>query len=421
MVPSIHSMTHVDAIYIFCCNVCHHQEWARAWPKNQGVHTHIGPICEALDVAVKQCNQERALLSFTPPGEERTSSINHNQLEPSFMYTQLFKKALLDMQYDHKAVQDLVRYWRDTYAENLIPLDRIDSFGREYRPDKAIWWYTREAFIYQMLNRALRLLEADIIVSMGFFIHDLHRQIERLHKEQISKYGGKPFVVYRGQELSRNDFEKLKKNRGGLISFNTFLSSYAVTDIPLMYAEYVSECSNLVDVLFLITIDPNINSMPFACTDEESGFPGEQEILFAMHTVFRIDSTTTNDRVSEVRLTLTNDDDVELRNLTEEFEKEAQGATPSDRITRLLLRVSHVEKAEELYLTLLSQQPNEKDKGVYYQQMSLVKNQQGEYVKALSFYEKAMDIMQKALPDDHFYLRTVRESIQTVSKKLSTR
>ncbi|CAF4421690.1 unnamed protein product, partial [Rotaria magnacalcarata] len=49
-----------------------------------------------------------------------------------------------------------------------------------------------------MLNKALRSLDMEVMVKMGFFIRNLHRQLEQLHQEQLSKYEQK-FVVYRGQ------------------------------------------------------------------------------------------------------------------------------------------------------------------------------------------------------------------------------
>ena len=81
-----------------------------------------------------------------------------------------------------------------------------------------------ECFLYHLLNWALRDQESDVIIKMGFFICDLHRHIEQLHKEQ-SKDFQKEFTVYRGQGISREMFEKLKKTKGGLLSFNNFLST----------------------------------------------------------------------------------------------------------------------------------------------------------------------------------------------------
>jgi hypothetical protein len=39
LVPDIHDMPKLDAIYIFCGNKKHHQEWTKNWAKIKGVHT----------------------------------------------------------------------------------------------------------------------------------------------------------------------------------------------------------------------------------------------------------------------------------------------------------------------------------------------------------------------------------------------
>lgn len=132
-------------------------------------------ICEDLQLSVRQCNQDCILVSFTPVNMIDTSTVDLNRLEASFMYTQLFKNTLLDMKNRETSVQDLVKYWQCIYADNPTQMRVIEQFDREYCPEKAIWWYTGHGFIYEMLNRSLCLLEADILVTMGFFFNDLHR------------------------------------------------------------------------------------------------------------------------------------------------------------------------------------------------------------------------------------------------------
>ena len=156
--PTLHPMKQVDAIYIFCRDKSRHKEWARAWPKIKGIHTKIKHTCEDLQLAVQQCNRDSIAVSFAPVQEGSASAVNLDELEPSFMYTQLLKNALLDLKHNEKSVQDLVIYCQDKYAGNTAELALVREFGRDYRPQRAIWWYTREFFTYQMLNRALRLL-----------------------------------------------------------------------------------------------------------------------------------------------------------------------------------------------------------------------------------------------------------------------
>ncbi|CAF0767731.1 unnamed protein product [Adineta steineri] len=89
-----------------------------------------------------------------------------------------------------------------------------------------------------MLNRALRMMDGHIIIRLGFFIGDLHRQIEQLHQKQ---YAGTTatdtFTLYRGQGLSTGDFEQMMQNKGGFISFNNFLSTSNDRDLSYAFAE----------------------------------------------------------------------------------------------------------------------------------------------------------------------------------------
>ena len=45
------------------------------------------------------------------------------------------------------------------------------------------------------------------------------------------------FTVYRGQGLSKTDFDQLIKTKGGLMSFNNFLSTSINRKISLEFAE----------------------------------------------------------------------------------------------------------------------------------------------------------------------------------------
>ncbi|CAF4700827.1 unnamed protein product, partial [Rotaria sp. Silwood2] len=70
---------------------------------------------------------------------ESGSSKDLNQLEPSFMYTQIFKEILLDMEHGQQAVQDLVTFCQEQYHNNKKELKLINEFRRTYEPSTAIW------------------------------------------------------------------------------------------------------------------------------------------------------------------------------------------------------------------------------------------------------------------------------------------
>jgi tetratricopeptide (TPR) repeat protein len=403
LVPRIHQMVQLHAIYIIGWNKDRHEQWTKEWSKVKGVHTQIEPICKALPLDVRRCNQDSIAISFVQR-DTHDSIENLDRLDPSFMYTQLFKNVFLDMEHDFgQACLVLANYCQDKYEGNPKQLQTISEFGQKYHPNKAIWWYTREWFIYQMLNRALRLLEADIIVNMGFFIHDLHRQIERIHKQQVSDYHGQVFFLYRGQGLSITDFEKLQKTQGGLMSFNNFLSTSKRQDVSLIFAESSSMKQDTVGILFIMKIDPSITSTPFADISEFSHFDIEEEVLFSMHTVFRIgDIKRINEDspVFKVQLTLTADDDEELRLLTSQIDEEVSNTTGWGRLGRLLIQVGQVNKAEELYLSLLENTSIQSDLNHYNHMMGIIKNGQGDYPEAVRYYQNALDIAKKIFSEN---------------------
>ena len=64
------------------------------------------------------------------------------------------------------------------------------------------------------------------------------------------------FSVYRGQILSKVDFEKLLKMKGGFISFNNFLSTSKNINVStIAFADSMPEDSDSVSVLFVMNID----------------------------------------------------------------------------------------------------------------------------------------------------------------------
>ncbi|CAF1627758.1 unnamed protein product, partial [Adineta ricciae] len=407
LVPEIHGIPQVNAIYIFCGDKSRQETWTKNWSKVKGIHTNIKEICKALTTDVKQHNQDSIAISFvTARGEGSNANLNH--LEPSFMYTQIFKKILLDMKHDKKAIKDLANYCRQRFQDNIQEQMVIDEFEHNYRPDKAIWWYTRECFTYQMLNQALRTLDGEVIINMGFFLHDLHKQIQRLHQEQVSNYKRKPFVVYRGQGLYKTDFDQLSKTVGGLLSFNNFLSTSIKQEKSLEFTYSALGDPNKVGVLFVITIDPNIGTTPFASIGDLSYFKDEAEILFSMHSVFRVGTIRQvgdkNKLYHEVQLQLTADDDPQLRVLTDRIESEVQGSTGWKRLGTLLLKLGQLDKAEELYTVLLGQASDNNDRALYYHQLGSLKNDQGDYKMAIEYYEKALEIQEKTLPSNHPHL-----------------
>jgi tetratricopeptide (TPR) repeat protein len=402
IVSHVHDMSQVDSIFIFCGNKKHHEQWTKEWSKIKGVFTEITPICEALKQAAQQCEHNAISISFMATSGS-VSKKNLDQLDPSFMYTQILKEILLTINFEPKHFTEYIDYCRNVFAENDGELKNLKKFERKYRDETPIWWYTFECFLYPMLNRALRIMDVDIIIKMGFFLDDLHRHIEQLYKEQFADHNcSTSFTVYRGQGMSKADFEQMTQTKGGLMTFNNFLSTSKNPKISLDFAQRAMANPDLVGILFVMTIDPSKSTIPFASIVDVSYFKDkEAEVLFAMNTVFRICNITPmggNHRLFQVELRLISENDKDLRVLMDHIREETNpNAEGWYRLGLVLVDMGHFDKAEEVYEILLEQTNEESDKASIYDRLGAVKYHQGEYNQAATFYEKSIEIERKVI------------------------
>jgi tetratricopeptide (TPR) repeat protein len=419
IVPRVHDMPQVDAIFIFCGDKKRHEQWAKQWPKIKGVFTEISSICEAL----KQEGQQNSAAISLVATNENVAHQNLDQLDPSFMYTLILKEILLTIEFKQEHIQEFADYCREQFADNDHELNNIKNFEREYRKNTPVWWYTSECFLYRMVNSALRRTDVNIIIKMGFFIADLHRHIEQLHSEQ---FGGhhfdKIFKVYRGQSMSKEAFEELRKTQGGLMSFNNFLSTSKDRQNSHEFANQAKKNPDLVGVLFVMTIDPSQSTVPFADISSDNYYHSNDEILFSMHTVFRIRDIKpldTNNNLFEVKLTLTNDTDKNLCMLGNRIREETSASTNGwYRLSRLLLEMGKIDEAQEMNNVLLEQTSNDTEKGDIYEQLGMGKYNQGKFEEAITSYEKALEIRQKTLPPNHPDLASSYNNIGLVYEKM---
>jgi tetratricopeptide (TPR) repeat protein len=338
-------------------------------------------------------------------GDQTTKKLD--QLDPSFMYTQIIKEILLTINFEQEHFAEFIQYCRDVLVDNEKELKNVKKLKRKYHNQTPVWWYTYECFLYPMLNRALRLMDVDLIIKMGFFIGDLHRHIDQLHKEQFTgNHSRKIFTVYRGQGMAKEDFEKMRKTKGGLISFNCFLSASKGRKISLGFAHGAATNPDLVGILFVMAIDPAQSTTLFASITGVSYFEDkEDEVLFAMHTVFRIGDIKPMDehhRLIQVELTLTSDNDKDLRLLTDRIQEETfPGEEGWYRLGKLLLTLGQPKKAQQVYEILLKQTTDESKTGSIYRHIGSAKYYQAEYTEAITFYEKSIKIYKKTLPSNH--------------------
>ncbi|CAF4256765.1 unnamed protein product, partial [Rotaria sordida] len=414
IVPLTHDNSQIYAIYIFCFDKSKYEQWAtEKWSKVRGIFTDVDSICKSLRQAARECDDDDMKIT--------------GQIEPSFMYSMLFKEIVLEIDFDlENEIPALAEYARQVYKDKPEQLPIIDEFAQEYNGNinnSPVRWYTAECFTYKMLNKALGRLDVATLLKTGFFMQDLHRNIEELHEEQINDNNAPfPKTVYRGKIMTQEDFNS-KIQQDKLISYNNFLSTTEARDVAIDFIDGEFQPSDSkIAVLFIMTIDPSVKSAPYARISEFSEYPEEKEILFSTHSVFRVRQIQEKKErgmdIQQVNLTLTSEkNDKELSELTESVRDDIK-RNGWGRMGCLLWKMQQNDKAEEIYNLLLQQATSDEDKAYCYNQLGLIKDDQGDYQQALDFYDKSIEIERIILPGDDPDLAISYNNISQVYKNM---
>jgi hypothetical protein len=206
-----------------------------------------------------------------------------------FIAFQLLMDMLLRLDQNKYAKDELLLFCRSKYSYNLTELRKIDDFEESYRSEDAAKWYTRDSFLYRLLNESLRIETIDPIVKMRYYIHDLHNQLAQLQPSFIQSLNGeKNLTLYRGQTMKINELNEIRENFDGFISMNSFVSATQNKEVAFMFSGdgITTNPDEEVSVIYEMAIDTDIRSTPYATI--KSFMDNEEEILISMGPIFRI-------------------------------------------------------------------------------------------------------------------------------------
>ncbi|CAF4563423.1 unnamed protein product, partial [Didymodactylos carnosus] len=266
--------------------------------------------------------------------------------------------VLLRMPKSDESKMEMLTECESYYRDNDQELEKINDFRLNYSSDAAVWWYTRDSFVYRLLNKALRTRDIDIIFKFRFFITDLYRQLQKEHSKFMELFTDDEYflTVYRGQYLKADELHELKDNIGGLISMNTFTSTTCKEDVASMLAGDGSLSPILESILFEIQINTSIDTKPYANIKELSVMKDEDEVLFSIGTIFRIESVEkpTGSGIWSVKLLLTSEGDEHYKVLSEHMREETDQSPDLNRLGYLLREMGEYAKAERYFRRLIN-------------------------------------------------------------------
>ncbi|CAF1387930.1 unnamed protein product [Rotaria sordida] len=355
VVPRVHNMTQLYSIYVFCQKKEKYEEWAKQWSKVKGIFTEIIPVCDAVRQSARQCDEDSVQIG--------------SEIEPSFMYTQLFKEIILTIDFDKtKEVKELVEYARKhpDYVENNAQLKLINKFGEEYGDDN---------ITFEVIDK-----------------HDIdEKTLPPNHPALASSYNNIGAVYRNMGEYSKalSSFERSLEIQKIALPANHPDLAASYNNIGMVYdnmGEYSKALSSHERSLEIRTI-----ALP----------PNHPDLASSYNNIGNV-----YDNMSEYSKALSSyEQSLEIKKIA--LPPNHPGLASSyNNIGLVYSNMGEYSKALSSYersleIKKIALPPNHPDLAASYNNIGMVYSNMGEYSKALSSYERSLEIEKIALPPNH--------------------
>ncbi|UJR31907.1 hypothetical protein I4U23_019381 [Adineta vaga] len=362
---------------------------------------------------INEINQSLSINIFKPINEKLGTL---KGLNDGFIHYQILTDVLLRMKITNEDFYELMCLCRSEINNDQDELKILHEFQETYSSTQALWWYTRESFVYLLLNLALRFQDIDLLYLFRFFICDLQNQLKIYQCTESIR-------VYRGQYMSEEELQILKSSLGQFISTNAFLSTSISMDEALSFLDHKLLTDNFQRVLFVIDANPKIKGIkPFANIASQSYFPDEQEILFMIGSIFQIMKIyfSNKENVWIIHMTLSNDSKHELKSVFDLMKNEyGAGETGLLSLGRILRQMGKFDQAEKFYQRFLDEKQDENDQNLAQCYHLLGNNafDQGKYVQSFKYHLKSLEIKKENFPSNDPSLAYSLNSLGIVSWK----
>ncbi len=313
--PQIHSM------YLFCPNELEKDGWNSEDFKEfpiQGVFVCKEELMQKLkdDINTISTNNE---ISQTTMGLSSTNdianehitnaipkisvfsskSINNSikNLDPNLIWYiryQLLLEILLKLEKSKTEAKEMIDKCKELCENDKFRIKQIEEFKEEFEKDAEnacdpIYWYTKDSFIFHLLNRVCGSENVDDIYPFRWFIRNLHNEIVKIDVDRRRKIPRDQKTVFRGKFLAQSTFKKLEDNKNGLVVMNGFLSTTEHEVVAKGFASGVPN-SDQKAVIFELNIDSDVVNKPYAKIPSErhQKKSNEEEVLFSIGSVWQI-------------------------------------------------------------------------------------------------------------------------------------
>jgi tetratricopeptide (TPR) repeat protein len=345
-----------------------------------------------------------SIFSTDASGEGKSTS----EINSHFIHSQLLIDCLIGMKSNSTDKIELISLCKKEYEGNNEELKILEEFEQNYSPIDALWWYTRQSFLYRLLNKALRVQNIDLLYLFRFFIRDIEQQLE-------DNKCSSSIRVYRGQLMSKDEVEILKNGRGKFISINSFLSTLLDRNLAMFFIRGSDISNDLERVFFEIDADPQLkNIKPFSNITSYSHFSNEKEVLFMIGSIFQLVHVDCDQNgIWIVRMNLCTSNNRQLKSLLEHLKSEYDdGENNLISFGDVLLKMDKFNDAQKYYQRCVQElSSNLKSIARCYHSRGVVAMRKNNLDSSLKWLNKSLQIKLQAFKSDDL---TVAENYNSI-------
>ena len=169
------------------------------------MHTELEPLLHELseDVSIHLHNEDDGI--FQKRRKDQST-------ENAMTWWREFITCLMHLPYPENYRERLIVELKDYYKGKRNELKDLEEFERTYQASNALRWYTRDAFLYRLLNRALRQHNIELMFLFGFYVKDIYQQLKQEYQQfKVSHFESEAIYVYRGQSMAKDEIEFLNQ------------------------------------------------------------------------------------------------------------------------------------------------------------------------------------------------------------------
>lgn len=280
----------IDSIFIFCLSKQRYESQLLYDKKVVGIYCEHVDLLESIQTQAVMVEQQDLILKYYI-STQKTAHIVSSYAKGEFVWIRALKEAFLQIERTEKVMKQMYDRFRILYRRDVKELAKIDEFEKTYRPENAIQWYTKDSFLYRVVNQSLRTENTDELFMFSPYVADLCRAMRALQTKL-----DRTITFFRGCVLNKTVVDEFRSHIRSLLSINTFFSASRQRDVAESFASCGSLNGNttIVSVLFEIEVKESTQSF-FADIASLSLIKDEGEVLFDLNAVFTIHNVTYDD------------------------------------------------------------------------------------------------------------------------------